>query len=133
LEPIWNIDISDVYVAAANNIHDPFTREPYYTRMGDYSYKSLGYDESLHVFNSGVMVMNLNKCRADELTRNVIAITKEVCENISIDNPHTLKFIEYDEYGLNLVVRDKRIILDEKWNVLPESKVNTPYIIHTLH
>ncbi len=92
IDELWQTDINEHYLAA--------TKEPSY----DCSY--LGFAIEDNYFNSGVMLINLEKWRKNEVGRLVIEFVKQ--------NPDKIKF--WDQDGLNFILKDKWLQISQKWN-----------------
>lgn len=95
IKDLWNIDLTDYCLAAvADNLG--------YRRLLD-----LGLPEGTLYFNSGVLVMNLNKWREKSIGESVIKYID--------DNKDKLKWVDQD--ALNAVLYNKWIQLHPTWNV----------------
>lgn len=107
---LWETNIDDYYVAAVYDANDKRRKKLLIP-------KERGY------FNSGVLLINLKKWREHDISTKVLQFIK--------DNPSKLLYPDQD--GLNVVLQDKWLKLDEKWNVRANrmNKINTkPAIIH---
>ena len=134
LNPIWDTDLNNHYIAAVENIHKPFINELAITHLGPYSHTHFGYGESFRPFNTGVMVMNLDKWRQNNITQQCIDLNKQICEYVvKKQYINAYKLMSYDEYSLNIAIGNEWHVLDEKWNTFPTSTVKRPCIIHTFH
>ena len=89
---LWQIDVSSCYLVAA--------AEPFY----DCSY--LDFDSEDKYFNSGVMLINLDKWREEEIGKSAI--------NFIEQNPDKIKM--WDQDGLNVVLKGKWLELPQQWN-----------------
>ena len=71
-------------------------------------------------FNAGVLLMNFKKLREFGLEKRVVNLLKRV----------TFK-VAQDQDLLNYLCKDKTLLLDKKWNVMPlGERVNEPSLIH---
>lgn len=96
---LYHTDISDVYVAAVDDMGDMVSNGQSYllSRIGL---------KGKHYFNSGVMLLNLQKMREDNVTEKLLDYRAHK------DN----YFMDQD--ALNYVFYGKRIFLDYKYNFL---------------
>ena len=90
---LWNVDISDTYLAAVEN--------PKFNR-----YDHLNLPRGAKIFNSGVMVINLDKWRNNRIKEKVTDILHE----------KSAEFFLHDQDGFNAVLYDHWIELPPKWN-----------------
>lgn len=90
---LWNIDISDFYLAAVEN--------PEFDR-----YDQLGIPEGSRTFNSGVMLLNLKTWRENNISEKVMEFL--------LSNSH--KTALHDQDGFNSVLYDKWLPIAPKWN-----------------
>ncbi len=95
LDELWMIDIDHYYLAAVQNIIDDSHR------------KKLGLSINSKYFNSGVMLLNLEKWRIDNLSEKVINYIK--------NNPEKIENVDQD--GLNAILNGEWFELPLKWNV----------------
>lgn len=103
LAELWNIDIGDNYVLAVQDDHQ------LYMSIADSwkTYQALGISPDSKYFNSGLLVMNLEKWRTDNIGRKVIEYIKK--ENLT-----------NDQDGLNVVLAGKWGELHPQWNQMPK-------------
>lgn len=73
----------------------------------------LGLSGDREYFNSGVMVLDLEKCREQRIF--------ERCTSFLAERPQHVKF--WDQDALNWVVGDDWLRLDHRWNTLPMSAI----------
>lgn len=122
LQPLWDIDMGENYVMAAQDLMTPYVSSPY----GLANYKELGMPSDTKYFNAGVMVINLEKWRTNSISAKIIEYLEQNKEHVRW----------WDQDGLNAVLTDKWGELDTKWNrlVLKEDVyddlVNNSCIIH---
>jgi lipopolysaccharide biosynthesis glycosyltransferase len=99
IEQLYNTDIQHYYLAA---VRDPIFK----------NHSALGLSQGSTYFNSGVMLINNKKFRAQDMKRRVIEFVSE--------NPARIKYP--DQCGLNRIV-------DGNWFELgPEFNVQTPFL-----
>jgi lipopolysaccharide biosynthesis glycosyltransferase len=134
LEDLWQIDLEENYVLAAQDIWIRFISAP----EGLLNYKELGMASGSKYFNSGVLVINLEKWRMDKIAIKAIQYIKE-----------NSKYIRYhDQDVLNAILGGKWGELDPRWNCqntirsysswkespfseeIYDNLIHDPYIIH---
>jgi len=94
LAPLWATDLGDRVIAAVTNIPDPWTA-PYFDALGlEGPY-----------FNSGVMLVDLDRMRAERLQERILAARTD-----------EMRFGDQDP--LNVVLGSARLELDPRWNVM---------------
>ena len=137
LESLWQIDVQDHYLMAAQDLHAPYVSSP----LGIQNYRELGLPATAKYFNSGVLLLNLERWRADAISQKVITYVHENAEYILVA----------DQDGLNAVLAGQWGELDPRWNQIPliyrfdlvpdspskssleairDELINRPYIIH---
>lgn len=102
LEQLWNIDIGDNYVLAVQDDNQ------LYMSITDSwkTYQAFGIAPDAKYFNAGLLVINLEKWRTEN-------IGKKVLESIKREN------LLNDQDGLNLVLAGKWGELHPQWNQMP--------------
>lgn len=95
IEDIWRIDLGDKLVAAVEDAG-------FHQRLDamEIDAKSNTY------FNSGVMIIDLEKWRAEKITEQVL--------NFATTNQEELRF--HDQDALNAILHDRWLIVHPKWN-----------------
>lgn len=109
LEKLWEIDVGNNYILAAQDIGIGYVS----SELGLENYQALGLEADCKYFNSGVMVINLNKWRTDSVGPKVIEYIQQ--------NPQFIRW--YDQDGLNA-------LLAKNWGELPPQWNRTPQIYH---
>lgn len=94
LEPLWNDDLSDVYLGAVQT----------FSKMK----KQLGMAESTPFFNDGMAIVNVDYCRKHNLTEKVLKVIAEYN-----GNPPTLS-----EGALNKVCQGHVKFISLRWNCM---------------
>ncbi len=102
LEQLWQVDIGDNYVLAVHDTWIPSISSP----TGRLNYKKLGLDPDAKYFNAGILVLNLNKWRANAFSTNAIKYFRQNLEYIGW----------YDQGLLNALLVGKWGQLDPRWN-----------------
>lgn len=116
IKVLWSVDIGDHTLAAvvdrAEVVSSPWG--------GIKNYEALGLDPDTKYFNSGLMVINLEKWRANKFTESVINVINANLRHVTFA----------DQYGLNIVFAKQWFILDKRWNSYAQTEVSDPFIIH---
>jgi lipopolysaccharide biosynthesis glycosyltransferase len=117
IDELWNTDITNYYLAAVDEIQ--------FHRKRSRKLKDLSLPRDSNYFNAGVLLLNLEKWRENE-------VPKQLIKYIDV-NPKKLKF--FDQDALNVVLHDKWLPLDPKWNYLVlychlKNPLEIPAIIH---
>lgn len=99
VKPLWDLDISDYYVAAVSN--------PMHEEMAGWPEK-IGLPNSAAYFNSGVMLMNL------ALLRDHGCVEKMVRHGF--EHPDLVHW--GDQCAMNVVLHTRRYELHPKWNMM---------------
>jgi lipopolysaccharide biosynthesis glycosyltransferase len=99
LGPLWEIDVSDHYLAAVTNVFQP-----------DHLFRAaqLGIDHPQDYFNAGVMLMNLELMRRDGCTAALREYGAE----------HAGDLMFRDQDALNVVLGGRRRELHPRWNCM---------------
>lgn len=108
LEPLWNDDLSDVYMGAVQT----------FSKMK----KQLGIPEQAPFFNDGMAIVNVDYCRKHNLTEKVLEVVAEYN-----GNPPTLS-----EGALNKVCQGHVKYISLRWNcmagILYFGRLNMKYL-----
>jgi lipopolysaccharide biosynthesis glycosyltransferase len=107
LEQLWQIELGDNYLLAAQDTWIPYVSSP----TGLLNYPNLGISPDLKYFNAGVLVMNLKKWRTDGITAKALKYFKQNLEYVGW----------YDQGILNALLAGKWGELDPRWNCSPSS------------
>jgi lipopolysaccharide biosynthesis glycosyltransferase len=102
LEELWNIDVGDNYVLAVQDDHQLYISNSDALK----TYEKLGIPLDYKYFNSGLLVMNLEKWRSENIGKKVIECMK-------------IEHLSNDQDGLNAVLAGKWQELHPKWNQMP--------------
>lgn len=101
IEELWNIDLTDKYLAAAIDIEQSLRDEAERINVGKNT-------QNNNYFNSGVMLMNLKKWRDEGYDK--------IIESYLYYWPKTLQCILFDQTLLNYVFKEGVKIISSKWN-----------------
>ena len=134
---LWDLDVEQNHILAVpeQGKNCLYVSSPFGLLM----YKELGIDPSSKQFNTGVMLINLDKWREDNISRKVIEFLEQNKEKVRW----------WDQDGLNAVLAGKWKEIDHRWNLLTqifynpswkdgpikdkkkyEELINHPYIVH---
>ena len=102
LGQLWNIDLGDNYVLAVQDICQRYI----WNAGGLRNYQQLGISPESKYFNGGVLVINLEKWRAENTGRKTIEFLEQNKEYVQW----------HDQDGLNGVLAGKWGELDPRWN-----------------
>jgi len=87
---------------------------------GILNYQKLGFDPNTKYFNTGLLLININMWKKQQLTQRTLN-----CVNQNI------KYANYPEqYGLNVVLANQWIELDARWNYFATGDLEGPFVIH---
>lgn len=116
INKLWNIDIDNYTIAAvldrSEKVSSPWG--------GIKNYKELGMNPHSKYFNSGLLIIDLEKWRLENATELVIKAVN--------DNSKHVTFA--DQYGLNIVFVDNWYELNPEWNSYSQNDIEDPYLIH---
>ncbi len=118
ISKLWNISLGDYTLGAVQDIGKTVDCE----WAGIPNYKELGLEPKTKYFNSGMLMINVKKWRAEDISKQVILTLIKFKENLSLP----------DQYGLNVVLAKKWLELDPKWNWYAINKTENPFLIHFL-
>jgi lipopolysaccharide biosynthesis glycosyltransferase len=118
ISKLWNIDLGDHTVAAVQDVGGTFDCE----WGGVANYKELGFAPDTKYFNSGLLVINPKKWRAEDISNQVITALSTHKKYVQLA----------DQYGLNVVLGNKWLQLDDKWNWFAFKENDNPHIVHFL-
>lgn len=117
IRAIFEIDLGDNIVAA---VVDPRVKLFANKWGGILNYKLLGLSGDLPYFNSGLLMIDMQKWRNFEVTQKVVK-----CIN------HNKKYAQYpDQYGLNVVLPNQWKQIDPLWNYFSDGNEINPNVIH---
>lgn len=135
LEQLWQTDLGDNYLLAAQDTWIPYVSSP----TGMLNYQKLGISPDLKYFNAGVLVINLKKWRNNSISDQALKYFKQNIEYVGW----------YDQGILNALLAGQWGELDPRWNCSPSSVyglsswkespfteeiynnlIRNPYIIH---
>ena len=118
LMQLWEVDINDDYCLAVPDIACPHIdaraagynykkSSPYLATLSPIrNYRELGLDGAAPYFNSGIMVLNLRRWRAEDVTRRLLSCLRENQKHVWC----------WDQYALNVVFAGNWGQLPLRWN-----------------
>lgn len=106
IEELWNTDVTGVALAATKDL-------PRFTPLYR---KNLSLGDNGDYFNSGVMVVNADYWRMNNVASAVLKFAE--------DNPD--KIIACDQDAMNAVLKGKFKLISRKWNVYPDVYFEKP-------
>lgn len=118
ISKLWHINLEDKLFAAVPDLAKVFSSE----WGGVPNYKELGFDPQTPYFNAGMLLVDPIKWREADISNRVIQCI--------YDNIASASFP--DQYGLNVVLANQWVILDQRWNTFAVLEIADPYLIHYL-
>jgi lipopolysaccharide biosynthesis glycosyltransferase len=118
ISKLWNIPLGDYTVAAAQDPGKTFDC----AWGGVPNYAQLGLPADTPYFNSGVLLIDPKKWRAEGISNEVISALSKYKESVRMA----------DQYGLNVAFANKWLMLDPKWNWFAFQENVEPFIVHFL-
>lgn len=121
ISKLFNTDLDGKPIAAAV---DYIAKKIGSCYGGIKNYKELGLEPEGKYLNSGLILIDNNKWRDQQITEKII--------NCVSDNKSFADFP--DQYGYNVVLAGQWLELDERWNFFVSApEVMPPYLIHYIH
>lgn len=118
ISKLWNTPLGDHTIAA---VQDP-GKTVDCAWAGIPNYKELGLTADTKYFNSGVLMIDPKKWREQNVAAEVIAALGKYREHVRMA----------DQYGINVIMANKWLELDPKWNWFAHQEDEGPYIVHFL-
>ncbi|NIJ53653.1 glycosyltransferase family 8 protein [Dyadobacter arcticus] len=118
ISKLWHTDLEDKLFGAVADLAKVVSSE----WGGVPNYKELGFDPQTPYFNAGLLLVDPIKWREGDFSTKIL---KCIFDNLSWASFP-------DQYGLNVVLVNQWVILDERWNSYAILDVKDPYIIHYL-
>ena len=118
LTELWKTDLGDKIAGA---VIDPRVRTFECDWGGILNFEQLGLNGNSKYFNSGLVLINLQKWRKNDITEKALTIIEE-----------NIDFAVYPEqYGINIALHNQWLELNPLWNFFATATNNTtPYMIH---
>jgi lipopolysaccharide biosynthesis glycosyltransferase len=86
------------------------------------NYKELGLPADTSYFNAGMMLINAPQWRKENIAGIVMQTLHDNLEHVNL----------VDQYGLNVVLANKWLEMDKRWNSFAAEPVQDPFILHFL-
>lgn len=118
ISKLWNVSLGDFTAGAIQDVGKTVDCE----WGGIPNYKELGLEADTKYFNSGVLMINPKKWRAEDISNQVITALSKYKEHVRLA----------DQYGLNVVLAKKWMELDPKWNWFAFKENENPSLVHFL-
>ncbi|SEK61812.1 glycosyltransferase family 8 protein [Parapedobacter koreensis] len=116
ISKLWYTDLQTNIVGA---VQDQFIQ--IVSRWGGISnYEQFGYTKDSKYFNAGLMLMDIKKWQANDISNKVLKCLAENKEHAQFQ----------DQYGLNAILGHHWLELDPLWNRFAYSEDKNPYLIH---
>ena len=114
---LWKVDIQNNVIGA---VLDPGIKTFGNSWGGIQNFKELGLNSDTKYFNTGLLLIDTQKWRLENLTEKIIDCIEK-----------NKKFSNYpDQYGLNVTLSNKWKEIDSRWNFFCNSTHIDPFIIH---
>jgi lipopolysaccharide biosynthesis glycosyltransferase len=118
ISKLWHMSTGEHVIAAVQDIAKTVDCE----WGGLPNYKELGLDPKTKYFNAGVLLINTDKWREQNISAEIIGALIKYKETVQLG----------DQYGLNVVFATKWQELDQKWNWFASLENGNPSLIHFL-
>jgi lipopolysaccharide biosynthesis glycosyltransferase len=118
ISKLWHTELGDKMFAAVPDLAKTVSNE----WGGITNYKELGFHPDTPYFNAGMLLIDPFKWRAEDISNKVI---QNIYDNIAFANFP-------DQYGLNVTLANKWVVLDQRWNTFAILDIKDPWLIHYL-
>ncbi|MFP5080274.1 glycosyltransferase family 8 protein [Pedobacter sp. JCM 36344] len=118
ISKLWNMSTGEHVIGAIQDIAKTVDCE----WGGLPNYKELGLDPKTKYFNAGVLLINTDKWREQNISAEIIGALIKYKETVQLG----------DQYGLNVVFAQKWQELDQKWNWFASWENENPSLVHFL-
>ena len=102
LASLWDVDLNGSHLRAAQDSIVPLVSSTF----GVAAYRALGIPRDAKYFNAGVMVLDVDRWRADAIPQRVIDYLRQFHDSVYF----------WDQEGLNAVLAGKWDEIDPRWN-----------------
>jgi len=87
---------------------------------GIFNYKELGFAPKTKYFNTGLIIFNMKQWADGNYAQKIIDCIDE-----------NIKYANYpDQYGFNVVLANKWLELDTRWNYFASGDIEKPFLVH---
>jgi lipopolysaccharide biosynthesis glycosyltransferase len=121
LRPLWAWRLCGLPIAAAGDLMSVI-------KDAISHWQEIGLDGDAPYFNSGVMVIDLARWRAEEIGDRVLHLCRVDRHRLHIRG----RWNQHDQYGFNVVLQNCWTPLSGRWNHFPERPSDRPAIVHLL-
>ncbi|MFJ9085799.1 glycosyltransferase family 8 protein [Streptomyces sp. NPDC102384] len=104
LDALWDIDLHGAPIAAVQDVYTPYISSP----DGVQNWRALNLDPQAQYFNAGVMVVDLEIWRREQVAERAL---KHI-------ETHSDQIVLFDQEGLNAVLGGRFRQLDPVWNMM---------------
>lgn len=118
ISKLWNTPLNDRTIGAVQDVSKTVDCD----WAGIANYQELGLAPDTKYFNSGVLIIDTEKWKAEDISNQVITTLTKYKEYVRLP----------DQYALNVVFATKWFELDPKWNWFAFKEDVRPYLIHFL-
>lgn len=118
ISKLWNTSLNGYTLGAIQDISKTVDSE----WAGIPNYKDLGLEADTKYFNAGVLLIDSQQWRAENISEKVISALSKYKEHVRL----------VDQYGLNVVFANRWLELDPKWNWPAFKDDENAYLIHFL-
>ncbi len=118
ISKLWNMPIGDYIVGAIQDVGKTADCE----WGGIPNYKELGLDPKTKYFNAGVLLINPQLWRKNNISNEIISALVKYKKDVRLG----------DQYGLNVVLANRWFEIDAKWNWFAFNEDDEPSLIHFL-
>lgn len=117
LTKLWDTDITNYTIAA---VMDPRLKTFDNSWGGIRNYKKLGFSGSTPYFNTGLLLINIPRWKKNKTTEQIIEVINT-----------NKRYANYpDQYGMNIVLANLWLALDDRWNHFVTIPHPDPFIVH---
>lgn len=118
ISKLWNTSLNGYVIGAAQDVSKTVDCE----WAGIANYRDLGLAPDTKYFNSGVLIIDADRWRAEDISNKVITTLSKYKEYVRLP----------DQYALNVVFAKNWLELDPKWNWFAFKENVGSYLIHFL-
>ncbi len=121
ISELWNKNIENNIIGAVQDSISPQFKSE--TGGGVDNYLELGLTADTKLFNSGLIIMDIEKWKKADMSKNVMDILDK-----------NMEFAMFgDQYGLNVGFVNKWFELEKEWNAFADRLHENPSLIHFFH
>jgi lipopolysaccharide biosynthesis glycosyltransferase len=115
---LWHTDLQGHIFGAVRDLAETVSC----SWSGIPNYKELGIPADTSYFNAGMMLINAPQWRKEDIANKVMQTIHDNLEHVNL----------VDQYGLNIVLANRWLEMDRRWNSFAANAVSDPYILHFL-